>query len=253
MNSQPISQHYDHLVWLDLADSADIDDSLEVDVLIESDFYWSLVTGRVRWGRSRPTAIQTKVLSGPVDQQETSVSLTLTATHTLKIDTYPVEHNLDDQLRRFWELESLGILKGEPSVYEKFIQKISFNGQRYMGYLGGRIIHAPLPDNFEFCRKRLIGLLKRLKKNPRGNGPSLNDYLYTGPSFGQSILLRFRLHRVALAGDIEKVAVERTDRDSLRFLWARGVEGETPEMIVLRFTRVVFGVSSTQRNDKPPH
>ena len=37
--------------------------------------------------------------------------------------------------------------------------------------------------------------------------PSLNDCLYTGPCFGQSIfdiLVRFRLHRVAVAGDIEK-------------------------------------------------
>lgn len=38
-------------------------------------------------------------------------------------------------------------------------------------------------------------------------GPSLNDCLYTGPKFGQSILdiiLRFRIHRIALAADIEK-------------------------------------------------
>ena len=56
-------------------------------------------------------------------------------------------------------------------------------------------------------------------------GPSLNDCLYTGPSFGQSIfdiLLRFRFHRVALVGDIEKaflmVSVQEKDRDSLRFL-----------------------------------
>ena len=70
------------------------------------------------------------VLSGPVGRHETSVNLTLAATHTLRIDTYPVERDLDDQLRRFWELESLGIVKGESSVNEKFVQKISFDGQR---------------------------------------------------------------------------------------------------------------------------
>lgn len=317
VNCQPISHSrdcYDHLVGLELADSADLEDSLEIDVLIGCDFYWTLVTGRIRRGRSGPTAIQTKVgwvLSGPADQQDTSVNLTLTSTHTLKINTYPVEPNLDDQLRRFWELESLGILQGEASVYEKFIQRISFNGQRYQVGLPWKDNHPPLPDNFELCYKRLTGLLRRLKQNPpllakynavikdqldrgivemvadppssecervhylphhpvvrqdkttsklrivydasaRGNGPSLNDCLYTGPSFGQSIfdiLLRFRLHHVALAGDIEKaflmVAVEKTDRDSLRFLWAHDIERDTPEMIVLRFTRVVFGVSSS--------
>ena len=84
------------------------------------------------------------------------------------------------------------------------------------------------------------------------NGPSLNDCLYTGPSFGQSIfdiLLRFRFHRVALAGDIEKaflmVSVQEKDRDSLRFLWTRDVKGEVPDVVVLRFTRVVFGVNSS--------
>ena len=41
----------------------------------------------------------------------------------------------------------------------------------------------------------------------RSTGPSLNDCLYAGPKFGQSIfdiLERFRFQRVALIGDIEK-------------------------------------------------
>ena len=136
LTSQPINHardDYDHLLGIDLADSADIGDVLEVDMLIGSDFYWSLVTGRVRRGRSGPMAIHTRIgwiLSGPVDRQEVSVNLTLAATHALKIDTHPVEQNLDDQLRRFWELESLGIMKDEPSVYDKFVQRISFDGQR---------------------------------------------------------------------------------------------------------------------------
>ena len=169
--------------------------------------------------------------------------------------------------------------------------------------------HPPLPDNLELCRRRLSGLLRRLKQNPqllseydsvikdqmnkgivevvqdpstdtcsdrihylphhgvvhqdktsklrivydasaRTNGPSLNSCLYTGPSFGQSIfdiLVRFRLHSVALAGDIEKaflmVSVMEKDRDSLRFLWTPDVKMEKPQLMVLRFTRVVFGVN----------
>ena len=56
-------------------------------------------------------------------------------------------------------------------------------------------------------------------------GPSLNDCLYAGPKFGQSImdiLLRFRTHRTALAADIEKaflmISVVPHDRDVLHFL-----------------------------------
>ena len=58
----------------------------------------------------------------------------------------------------------------------------------------------------------------------RSTGPSLNDCLHTGPSFGQhifDILLRFRVHSVVLAGDIEKaflvIEVDERDRDVLRF------------------------------------
>ena len=48
MASQPISYCYDHRLGLELADSADAEDVLEVDVLFGSDHSWSLVTGGVR-------------------------------------------------------------------------------------------------------------------------------------------------------------------------------------------------------------
>ncbi len=86
----------------------------------------------------------------------------------------------------------------------------------------------------------------------RAKGPSLNDCLYTGPSFSQSIfdiLLRFQLHRVALAGDIEKaflmVSVSEEDRNSLRFLWTTDVNQDEPPVTTMRFARVVFGVNSS--------
>ena len=59
--SQPITHSgecYDHLLGLELADSAGACDVLEVDVLIGSDSYWDLATGTVhprrKWARSRP-------------------------------------------------------------------------------------------------------------------------------------------------------------------------------------------------------
>ena len=86
----------------------------------------------------------------------------------------------------------------------------------------------------------------------RGDGPSLNDCLLVGPKFGQSIMdivLRFRVHSVALMSDIEKaflmISVSPTDRDVLRFLWIDDVAKDDPQIITLRFTRVVFGVSSS--------
>ena len=252
------------------------------------------------------------VLSGPMRGLQTAVNLTLTSTHTLKVDTCKMEPSLDDRLKQFWELESLGVMNNESSVYEKFVQEIRFDGQRYEVSLPWKEHHPPLQDHLELCRGRLTSLLRRLRQTPellleynsiiqdqlskgiieivphpsrgesdrihylphhgvvrldkatsklrivydasaRLSGPSLNDCLYTGPKFCQSIfeiLLRFRLQQVALTGDIEKaflmVAVNKLDRDSLRFLWiANPLDVENPETITLRFARVVFGVSAS--------
>jgi len=86
----------------------------------------------------------------------------------------------------------------------------------------------------------------------RSNGVALNDCLYIGPPLAENIfdvLLRFRANRVALAGDIEKsflmVGMTEEDRDVLRFLWVDDIVKSSPEIVVLRFTRVVFRVSSS--------
>ena len=79
----------------------------------------------------------------------------------------------------------------------------------------------------------------------KDDGPSLNDCLYTGPALVQKILdilIRFRCHRVALIGDIEKaflmLLIRESDRDVLRFLWVDDVNSPSPKVITLRFTRV---------------
>ena len=65
------------------------------------------------------------------------------------------------------------------------------------------------------------------------DGPSLNECLFTGPKFQQNILdilLRFRVHKTALVGDIEKAflmtSVAPVDRDALRFMWVQDVVAE---------------------------
>lgn len=78
----------------------------------------------------------------------------------------------------------------------------------------------------------------------RLTGPSLNDCLHVGPRLNQKILeilLRFRVHRIAVIADIEKaflmVSIAGKDRDVLRFLWFKDACADQKE---LRFTRVVF-------------
>ena len=85
-----------------------------------------------------------------------------------------------------------------------------------------------------------------------GKGASLNDCLHVGPSLTQllfDILLRFRCNRIALIAGIEKaflnIEVDERDKDCLRFLWVDDLQKEEPMIVVYRFCRVVFGVSSS--------
>ena len=194
---------------------------------------------------------------------------------------------MNEQLRKFWDLETLGIVDGESLVHEKFVQQIHFSGERYCVALPWKDSCDRLPDNLQLCHRHLNGLLKRLRQSPtllerydtvireqlqrgivelvsdkasnttdrrihylphhavvrkdkatskvhivydasaRSTGPSLNDCLHTGPSFGQYIfdilLLRSRVHHVALVGDVGKaflmIEVDEVDHDVLRFLW----------------------------------
>ena len=239
----------------------------------------------------------------------------VSSTHVLRCvaePSQPPNNDLTGELKRFWDLESLGISSPEQSVHSQFIDSISFEHGRYEVHLPWRGVHPVLPDNYETSHKRLMSLLNCLRQEPQvlleydtvirdqiergivekvseqasgevgrvhylphhavirrdkettklrivydasctSNGFSLNDCLYTGPALSQKIMdiiLRFRTHRKALAGDIEKaflnVSVAEEDRDVLRFLWFDDVKKEYPEVIVLRFARVVFEVSSSQ-------
>ena len=92
-----------------------------MDILIGSDYYWELVTGSVCRSVDRPTAVHTKlgwVLSGPALASSHSQCLAnLVSMHVLRVDVREQENmSLDEQLRSFWELESLGIQEVEKNV-----------------------------------------------------------------------------------------------------------------------------------------
>ena len=83
-----------------------------------------------------------------------------------------------------------------------------------------------------------------------GGGPSLNECLYAEPSLIENVAdisIRVRSHRVRIVEDKEMafliVSVAEEDRDVLRFLWVDDPLKEKPSVVLLRFTRVVFGLS----------
>ena len=161
LSCQPITASVEtsnHLKGLDLADSADGNSCLPVDILIGSDYHWDLVTGSVCRSEKGPTAIHTKLLSS---------STCITTTHLLRVDDKPVESTqLAEQLRSFWELESLGICEEEKTLYDEFASNIVFQDGRYQVSLPWKEFHEPLADNYLLSVRRLRGLLQRLKRDP---------------------------------------------------------------------------------------
>ena len=111
----------------------------------------------------------------------------------------------------------------------------------------GRVHDAVVREDKQTSKLRIV-----YNASARNGGPSLNDCLHTGPTFGQNILdilLRFRLYRVAVTADIEKaflvVSVAKEDRDALHFLWVEDIISPLPRLVTLRFAWVVFSVSSS--------
>lgn len=167
-----IQEHYPHLQGLTLANACGEDQEFDVDLLIGCDQYWSIVTGDVVKAKSGPTAIGTKlgfVLSGPV-KGASEVNTNLACTHVLKCSTSPIDNEVlrsDQDLKKFWELESLGISPNEGSVYDKFTDTISFKDGRYEVNLPWKQPRPLLPDNYGPSLQRFKTLYQRLKKDPK--------------------------------------------------------------------------------------
>ena len=300
---------------LRLADYSTGEQNLDVNILIGSDYYWTLVTGHTIRGSQDPTAVHTKlgwVLSGPGSGDAGDLQRNnLVTTHVLKCANEPVSYEgLEGELKKFWDLKSLSIQP--PSVYEEFLEKLTYNGDHCEVHLPWKATHPPLPDNYELSERRSRSLLNRLRKEPdvmkeydgvireqierrivevvgdqtrlktrhpvhyiphhvvirkdksttrlrivydasaKSDGASFNECLHAGPALTKGIfdiMLRFRSHKVAIVGDIEKaflmVHMAEADKDVLRFLWVDDISKPEPQVITLRFTRVVCGLSSS--------
>ena len=107
---------YKELASLEFSDYAQGDSSLQVDNLVGLDQYWRLVTGQVIRCHNGSIPIHTRlgwVLSGPIQGSPPAgvTSVNLVITHLLRVDAFQQQTlgKLDNQLKMFWDLESLGI------------------------------------------------------------------------------------------------------------------------------------------------
>ena len=107
------------------------------------------------------------ILSGPVSECAASFhdNVNFVRTHVLRVDWDTQQ--LETQLHKFWDLETLGISQNENHCYDKFSEGTKLNHEnRYEVQLPFKGNHPVIHDNFDLSRKRLMNLYGTLKQNP---------------------------------------------------------------------------------------
>ena len=181
-----ILQNNPHLQGLTLADSYPRN-SVQVDVLIGADFYYSFVTGIHKRGPTADSLIAVKshlgwILTGPIDCYSKYSTSMLTV----------IENNeVTASLKRFWELESIGITEAEnPTMSQEeeyavaeFNKGLKFDGQNYEVQLPWRKDHPRLENNYAKAVGRLESIERRLKRDPvkaESYCAAINQYVEKG-------------------------------------------------------------------------
>ncbi|XP_030584685.1 uncharacterized protein LOC115779925 [Archocentrus centrarchus] len=171
---------------LQFADApADGANDSELSVLIGADFYWSTVSGRVERLTDKLVALES-VFGWSVQGPVTMSSVTEAACMHVRIEE---EALISSQLKAFWEVDSLGIIKHEPSdpdednALQMFGKTTQFKDGRYEVELPWRHENPELPDNYQIAKKRFEGLKRKLRADVifyKRYSEVIEDYLQQG-------------------------------------------------------------------------
>ena len=163
-------QQNSFLKELDLAD--DGIGSGEIDVLIGADLYWVFVDGNVKKNDSSGlAALSSKFgwfVSGPlprINPDKDFKSNTMITTHVMFSQSLSeAETTLNEEIKKFWELDSVGIRDDEITIYDKHREGIELKNGRHEVGLPLKENYPAIEDNFEKCNKRLLLLKENLRK-----------------------------------------------------------------------------------------
>ncbi|GFU56639.1 integrase catalytic domain-containing protein [Trichonephila clavipes] len=140
-------------------------ENCEISLLIGSDFYRSL-THRIKILDSSLVAVETRLgwsLQGRCDERSDCTSVHL---------VHSEDESISTELRRFWEIESLGILdkgsmtlgNGDEEILSEFDKSVNFVDGRYRVNLPWKPgMREALQNNKTVARKRFEGLVRRFK------------------------------------------------------------------------------------------
>ncbi|KRZ48797.1 hypothetical protein T02_13788 [Trichinella nativa] len=182
----------------------------------------------LRGGHDDPVAIETTpgwVVFGPVNPSPNPTS---------QVNCVQIESEIEQTLKKFWELDSIGIKPQDENPSQ------DSNGKTW--YLPHRAVYKTVNGELK-CRIVFDG-------SAIYGGVSLNQCLETGPNLQTDlvgVLLRLRQYQIAVQANIEimylQVALRVEDRDACVscFLWRNCVQDSPVRVYCL--TRVCFGLA----------
>jgi len=161
-----VKSDYPHLKGIWFSDVSKGRDEMVIDALIGADYLWHFQKGcTIRGKFDEPVAVETEwVLSGPMKGQDTCSDVHFTQINFIS-SSVEEQGSLED-VRRLWDLETLGIREITDQVHESFENSISFNGTRYSVRLPWKEGHPELPSNHGTSLYRLNTQMRRLENDP---------------------------------------------------------------------------------------
>ncbi|GFT33531.1 DUF1758 domain-containing protein [Trichonephila clavipes] len=257
-----------HINGLQLADPS-FYISRPVDMILGADVFFDLILyGKISGTKNQPSALNSKLgwlLSGKVSTacQSKKKVMSLINCHALL--------DLQNQIVKFWEVESipdasnLSVIQAKRRFFslEKRLQANPELRDRYVKFMQDyeHLGHMQLVPNSELSKPSSkcfylphFGVVREQSETTKlrvvfdasaktDSNLSLNDILHTGPKLQNelfNILLKFRCHRIALTGDIEKmfrqILVNEDDVEFRRIFWREIPEEPLKEYRLLTVT-----------------
>ena len=158
---------YPHLKGLWFSDVSKGRKEMSIDVLIGVDYLWSFQKGcTIRGNPDEPVAMETElgwVLSGPMKSSENE-----SEARSVQVNLIGSVHeerlNLESDVHKLWDMETIGIIESEDEVHEAFVKSVSFTGNRYSVRLPWKEGHPERPSNYAMSLRRLKTQVARLEK-----------------------------------------------------------------------------------------
>ncbi|XP_068738847.1 uncharacterized protein [Montipora capricornis] len=175
-----------HLQGLTLADSYPRG-SVQVDVLIGADHYYSFVTGVCKRDSSSESLVAVEsclgwIVTGQVNRQ---------SRQSLSMLTVVENGGVNETLKRFWELESISIAEIEDPVMSQeeecavadFNRGLNFDGHNYEVRLTWKRDPPKLESNHVQALRRLESVERKLRQDPvkaKAYKTAINEYVEKG-------------------------------------------------------------------------